>query len=88
MKHIKISLFIVFFSLMLIACEEVTQSVTIQFDTQGGNIISDVVLDVGCGKGAFSRFVNSAGGKFIGLEFSKNAKVIAEKEGIIRSSKG
>jgi len=47
MKHIKFSLFILFFSLILISCEEVSESVTIQFDTQGGNIISDVVLDVG-----------------------------------------
>jgi uncharacterized repeat protein (TIGR02543 family) len=47
MKYIKHSIFILFFALILMACEEVVEPLTIQFDTQGGNIISDVTLEVG-----------------------------------------
>ena len=42
----------------------------------------DVVLDVGCGRGAFSRFVEEKNGKFLGLDFSQNAKNIAASNGI------
>ncbi len=43
----------------------------------------DVVLDVGCGRGAFSKFVEQKNGKFFGLDFSQNAKKIAAENGII-----
>jgi 2-polyprenyl-3-methyl-5-hydroxy-6-metoxy-1,4-benzoquinol methylase len=40
------------------------------------------VLDVGSGKGAFSNFVKKKNATFIGLDFSENAKKLADKNGI------
>lgn len=40
----------------------------------------DQVLDVGSGRGAFARHVPHA--KFLGLDFSENARAIAEREGV------
>jgi 2-polyprenyl-3-methyl-5-hydroxy-6-metoxy-1,4-benzoquinol methylase len=42
----------------------------------------DVVLDVGCGKGRFSKYVKEANGKYLGLEFSTNAKAMANNDGV------
>jgi 2-polyprenyl-3-methyl-5-hydroxy-6-metoxy-1,4-benzoquinol methylase len=42
----------------------------------------DLVLDVGCGKGAFANHVFSKKGRFLGLDFSENAKDMAAKDGI------
>lgn len=42
----------------------------------------DTVLDVGCGKGDFSDYVSNKQAKFLGLDFSSNAKNIAEKNGV------
>jgi 2-polyprenyl-3-methyl-5-hydroxy-6-metoxy-1,4-benzoquinol methylase len=42
----------------------------------------DIVLDVGCGKGDFSKHVNEIGGIFLGLDTSINAKKLAEKQNI------
>lgn len=40
----------------------------------------DLVLDVGSGRGAFARHVPHA--RFLGLDFSENARAIAEREGV------
>jgi 2-polyprenyl-3-methyl-5-hydroxy-6-metoxy-1,4-benzoquinol methylase len=42
----------------------------------------DTLLDVGCGKGAFAKYVKNAGGQFIGLEYSKKAIDIGKKESV------
>ena len=41
---------------------------------------TDKVLEVGCGKGAFKQFLQTE--DYLGLEFSKNAKKLAKKQGI------
>lgn len=43
---------------------------------------NDLVLDVGSGKGAFSQYVNEKKAEFVGLDFSENAKKIAQENGI------
>ena len=45
-------------------------------------LAGDVVLDVGSGKGAFSKHVSEKNGEFIGLDFSENAKIMAQENGI------
>lgn len=42
----------------------------------------DVVLDVGCGEANFAKFVNDKQAEFIGLDFSVNAKELANQQGI------
>lgn len=39
----------------------------------------NLVIDVGCGNGNFSKFVETKGGEFIGLDFSKNAFEMAKQ---------
>ncbi|WP_436917329.1 class I SAM-dependent methyltransferase [Acinetobacter schindleri] len=41
----------------------------------------DKVLEIGSGKGAFSKIINCA--QYVGLDFSRNAKALAEKNGIL-----
>lgn len=45
----------------------------------------DKVLEIGSGKGAFRKFIVSD--DYIGLDFSENAKILAEKNGIIIENK-
>lgn len=42
---------------------------------------SDLVLEIGCGRGAFSQKISTK--KYVGLEFSRKAKEIAFSKGII-----
>ncbi|AFY82278.1 class I SAM-dependent methyltransferase [Oscillatoria acuminata] len=42
---------------------------------------SDLILEIGCGKGAFSKKVSST--HYVGLEFSRKAKEIAEQQGTL-----
>ncbi|MCT7958187.1 hypothetical protein [Laspinema palackyanum] len=42
---------------------------------------SDLILEIGCGKGAFSKKVASA--NYVGLEFSGKAKELAEHQGTL-----
>lgn len=42
----------------------------------------DIVLDVGCGKGAFAEHLKDLDAQFIGLEFSTNAYELARKKGL------
>lgn len=42
---------------------------------------SDLVLEVGCGRGAFSQKISTK--KYVGLEFSRKAKEIAFSKGVI-----
>lgn len=42
----------------------------------------DTVLDVGSGKGAFSQYALEKSAKFIGLDFSENAKTLAQNNGV------
>ncbi|MCT7965950.1 class I SAM-dependent methyltransferase [Laspinema sp. D1] len=42
---------------------------------------SDLILEIGCGKGAFSKKVASA--NYVGLEFSRKAKELAEHQGTV-----
>jgi 2-polyprenyl-3-methyl-5-hydroxy-6-metoxy-1,4-benzoquinol methylase len=42
---------------------------------------SDLVLEIGCGRGAFSQKISTK--KYVGLEFSRNAKEIAFSKGIL-----
>lgn len=42
---------------------------------------SDKVLEVGCGKGAFAKYITPQ--NYIGLDFSQNAKKIAKENGVI-----
>ena len=43
---------------------------------------NDIVLDVGCGQGEFASYVFENDAKFIGLESSENAKILAKTKGI------
>jgi SAM-dependent methyltransferase len=42
----------------------------------------DIVLDVGCGKGAFAEHLKEMNAQFIGLELSTNACELARKKGL------
>ncbi|MCI5149797.1 MAG: methyltransferase domain-containing protein [Candidatus Electrothrix sp. MAN1_4] len=42
----------------------------------------DVVLDVGCGKGAFAEYLKDLDAQFIGLEFSAKACELAQEKGV------